>query len=200
MIRIDEKDLGLKRVYIKLAEDYILADDKKIQNWNDAINAVADVMKDLASEYGCLICLKSDGTPINYSIMSIGSVNNAFVYPGEMIKRALLSNASQIIFLHNHPSGGANPSVADIKMTERINFACEIMNISFTDHIIIGAASKEWFSFKEKGLIDPARYKFKTSYDDIKLYHADNKQNEISSDRKQLEVAEQPVYSKKKGR
>ena len=67
-----------------------------------------------------------------------GTIDHTPVYPREVIKRALEVGASSIILVHNHPSGEATPSRADIEMTKRIVEAAEKLNIVVHDHIIIG--------------------------------------------------------------
>jgi DNA repair protein RadC len=67
-----------------------------------------------------------------------GTVDHVPVYPREVVKRALETNASAIILVHNHPSGDPTPSGADIEMTLRIRDAAEVLGIVLHDHLIIG--------------------------------------------------------------
>jgi DNA repair protein RadC len=67
-----------------------------------------------------------------------GTVNSASVHPREVAKVALEKNASSVIVAHNHPSGSANPSRADILITKRLKAALEIIDIKLLDHFIIG--------------------------------------------------------------
>lgn len=80
-----------------------------------------------------------------------GTINEASVYPREVVKRALAHNAAKVIFAHNHPSGNATPSDADQALTQRLKQALALIDISVVDHIVIG--DKETFSFAEHGLI-----------------------------------------------
>ena len=59
-------------------------------------------------------------------------------------------NCATAIFVHNHPSGDPTPSEDDVKLTERLAEAGEIMGIDVLDHIIIG--DKEHLSLKRKDL------------------------------------------------
>jgi len=54
-----------------------------------------------------------------------------------ILQYALKANAHGIILAHNHPCGNLNPSEADLKITERIKLACETVEISLIDHLII---------------------------------------------------------------
>ena len=60
------------------------------------------------------------------------------LYPREIIKRALELGASALILVHNHPSGDTTPSEADIRLTQRVRQAAELMGISVHDHLIVG--------------------------------------------------------------
>ncbi len=80
-----------------------------------------------------------------------GTVDHTPVYPREVVKRALELSASSLILVHNHPSGDATPSKADISMTSGIAKAADPLGIKVLDHIVIGKHSH--FSFKSNGLL-----------------------------------------------
>lgn len=166
---VSNNSLGLDVSYIKLDKAYTLADDRPIRSPEDAVEAVSEVLKDLDREVVCCVALKTDGTPINMSFVSMGTLNTATVCPREVMKTAVLSNAAGIMLFHNHPSGGALPSSQDIEITDRLNQACQLMGIDLVDHIIIGAASKEWFSFKTKAMINPVIPNHKKELEEIEL-------------------------------
>jgi DNA repair protein RadC len=84
-------------------------------------------------------------------LQEIGTVDHTPVYPREIIKRALYLEASNIILVHNHPSGNTKPSKADIDMTKRIVQACHTVGITVHDHVII--SNKSHYSFKSHGLM-----------------------------------------------
>ncbi|MDG6894897.1 hypothetical protein A6A20_04475 [Volucribacter amazonae] len=85
---------------------------------------------------------------IKQETLFLGTINQANVYPREIIKTALAYNAAAIILAHNHPSGVATPSPQDKQMTEQIKQACELMEIRVLDHFIIGKGT--YFSFAEQ--------------------------------------------------
>lgn len=84
--------------------------------------------------------------------IATGTVNQAVVYPREIIRHALLVGSSSIVLMHNHPSGCTKPSDADIRLTRTIKEAARILDILVHDHIIIGSGN-HFFSFREEGLI-----------------------------------------------
>lgn len=80
--------------------------------------------------------------------VSVGNASSSLVHPREVFKAAILSNASSIILVHNHPSGDPTPSFEDGMITEKIQNAGKIMGIPLADHVIIGDEGA-YYSFKE---------------------------------------------------
>ena len=80
-----------------------------------------------------------------------GTVNQAAIYPREILRHALLLGVSSIILTHNHPSGNTSPSEADIHLTRTLKTGAAIFDMQILDHIIIGESS--YCSFKEDGII-----------------------------------------------
>ena len=68
-----------------------------------------------------------------------GTIDGTSVYPREVVKEALAVNAAAVILAHNHPSGVAEPSQADERITRRLKSALELVDIRLLDHLIIGA-------------------------------------------------------------
>lgn len=95
---------------------------------------------------------------------SVGSLNEAMAHPRELFKSSILSNAESMMLIHCHPSGNVFPSKADTMMTDRMNKLCELMGIPLIDHIIVGGDNREFFSFREKGMIDNPKITLSTDY------------------------------------
>lgn len=81
----------------------------------------------------------------------LGTLDGAAVYPREVAVRALQYRAAAVILAHNHPSGIAEPSGADRRITERLQAALGLLDIRVLDHVIIGRGHA--FSFAEQGLL-----------------------------------------------
>jgi len=81
-----------------------------------------------------------------------GTIDQAPVYPREVLKQALEKKAKSMILVHNHPSGRTNPSKGDLMTTKKITMAAMIVDVRVLDHIIIGGP-QEYFSFEEEGLM-----------------------------------------------
>jgi DNA repair protein RadC len=80
-----------------------------------------------------------------------GSLTQSSVYPREVVKAALEHNASGVMFAHNHPSGRAEPSEADKRITNALSQALALIDVRVLDHIVVTAS--EAYSFAEHGLI-----------------------------------------------
>ena len=80
-----------------------------------------------------------------------GTVDGAQVHPREVVRRALAHNAAAAIFAHNHPSGDADPSAADIAVTRRLADALALIDVRVLDHFVIGRAAP--VSLAERGLL-----------------------------------------------
>ena len=80
---------------------------------------------------------------ISDELLSTGTVDHVPVYPREVIKRALMLNASALILIHNHPSGDPTPSEADLSMTKEIQKGCKYLGLTLHDHIIVGAGTEQ---------------------------------------------------------
>lgn len=68
-----------------------------------------------------------------------GTIDGAAVYPREVVKRCLYHNAAAVIFAHNHPSGVAEPSQADIAITGKLRSALGTIEVRVLDHLVIGS-------------------------------------------------------------
>lgn len=87
--------------------------------------------------FACLF-LDNQHRMIAFEELFRGTIDGASVYPREVVKQALQHNAAAVILAHNHPSGVAEPSQADIHITRRIKAALDLVDIRVLDHIIIG--------------------------------------------------------------
>jgi len=79
-----------------------------------------------------------------------GTVDGASVHPREVVRAALGINASAAILAHNHPSGVAEPSVADRMLTHELREALRLIGVRVLDHIVVGS---ECVSMAGRGLL-----------------------------------------------
>ncbi len=88
---------------------------------------------------------------IKFEELFYGTIDGASVHAREVVKRALDHNAAAVIFAHNHPSGVAEPSQADRRITDRLKSALLLVDVRVLDHIVVG--DREVISFAERGFL-----------------------------------------------
>lgn len=150
----EQEPFKLEVVSIRLVKDAPLFSDHKIKSPQDAVKVVGDFLCEMDREVMCVINLKADGSPINCSIVSMGTINQTLAEPMELFKASILSNASQMVLVHNHPSGELKPSKQDVMVTDRMLKLTELMGIRLADHVIVGGDNRQYFSFHEKKLLN----------------------------------------------
>lgn len=152
---------------VRLVKDAQVVSDKEIHSPEDAIHIVGEILSDMDREMVCVINLRSDGVPINFSIASIGALSYSMAHPRELLKASILSNAANIILLHNHPSTKLIPSKEDIQLTDRLLKVCELVGIPLLDHIIVGGDNRNYFSFRERGIVRNTRLTYASDYHEL---------------------------------
>lgn len=81
-----------------------------------------------------------------------GTLTQTSVYPREVVKHALEQNAAAVILAHNHPSGRAEASAADISLTQTLKQALALVDVRLLDHFIVTSTEKP-MSLAERGLV-----------------------------------------------
>jgi DNA repair protein RadC len=88
---------------------------------------------------------------ITFREIFLGTVDSATVHPREVLRETLALNAAAVIFVHNHPSGVAEPSTSDVKITERLRHLLQLIDVRVLDHIVVSGT--EAVSMAERGLL-----------------------------------------------
>lgn len=118
---------------------------------NDTKNFLIAQLRAYPHEVFACLFLDNRHQIISFDEMFKGTIDGASVYPREVVKQALARNAAAVIFAHNHPSGIAEPSLADKNITRRLQDALKLVDIRVLDHFIIGDNTA--VSFAELGLL-----------------------------------------------
>ena len=105
----------------------------------------------LAHEMFCCLYLDNRHRVLRFDELFRGTIDGTNVYPREVVKEALSVNAAAIIIAHNHPSGVAEPSQADERITKRLKSALELVDIRLLDHLIV--ADGTTVSLASRGLL-----------------------------------------------
>ncbi len=123
----------------------------KITSAKDAYDAMRPELLDLAHEEFWVILLNRGNQIIKKQPISAGGVSGTVADPKIIFKSALDLLSSNIILVHNHPSGNIKPSKADIQLTEKLKSAGDLLDISVLDHIIF--TDENYFSFANENLL-----------------------------------------------
>jgi len=122
-----------------------------LSNWDAVLVYCQTRMAHLEVEQFRVLYLDRKNVLIADEAQGTGTVDHVPVYPREIVKRALELNASALILVHNHPSGDATPSEADIAMTRHIQTAGDALGLVVHDHLVIGKA--QHVSLRAEGYI-----------------------------------------------
>lgn len=114
----------------------------------DAVKILHPSMRNLAHEEVTVIFLNNMNVVLHTETLYRGSTGEVAFSPRDILSRALGVNATGVIVSHNHPSGDPTPSVSDIRRTEELKKACDVMDISLLDHIIM--SRDRYYSFSEE--------------------------------------------------
>jgi len=103
--------------------------------------------------YEVFACLLLDNRHriLRYEELSRGTIDGASVHAREVIRVVMETNAAAVILAHNHPSGLAEPSQSDLRITQRLKDALALVDVRVLDHHIIGDGSGT--SLAERGLL-----------------------------------------------
>lgn len=130
-----------------------VADEKRyIKSSVDLYNLMYPRMRDLAHEESYALYLRADnsleGTPF---LVSKGGLTSTAVDVRLVLREALIRQTPTLALAHNHPSGNTRPSRDDDQLTERLQHACQLMNVRLLDHIIV--TDGDYYSYREQGKI-----------------------------------------------
>jgi len=108
----------------------------------DALSSPDSVRRYLSSQLAgrqhevfCGLFLDNRHRVIEYTELFTGTIDSAAVYPREVVKNCLRSNAAAVIFAHNHPSGVAEPSDTDVRLTRKLTDALALIDVRVLDHL-----------------------------------------------------------------
>ena len=158
----------LNQVAIRMVEMPPLLSDVPMDGPEAAVKVMADMLKDYDREVVAIVNLQTDGKPINMNVVSMGALDQSIAHPREILKSTILSNASAIMLVHNHPSNKLQPSMDDIATTARVKQLCDLIGVKFLDHIIVGPG-KDYYSFHQKQQIPLSSLKLTNNLEDIEL-------------------------------
>ena len=122
----------------------------KIAQPQDVANLIMLEMGYLKQEQLRVLCLDTKNHVVAQQVVYQGTVNSSVVRVAEVFKPAITHTCPAIVVVHNHPSGDPTPSPEDVRTTDQLRRAGELLDIDLLDHVIVG--QHKWVSLKEHGL------------------------------------------------
>lgn len=117
--------------------------DLIIREWDANILEMLEQVK--------VIFLNRSNKQIGIYNLAKGGITGCVVDIRIILSIALKTLATGVILIHNHPSGNLKPSLADKKITSELKKACDILNITLVDHLIVTKTG--FYSFADEGLL-----------------------------------------------
>ena len=128
------------------------------KNISASIKSSSDVFNMLKSDLGSLnheefwiVHLNNSNKILKKYRLSKGGISSTLVDVRLLLKSAIVSGATSIILVHNHPSGNTKPSQEDLNITRKIKIACDKLDLKVLDHVII--SEKMYFSFADENIL-----------------------------------------------
>ncbi len=143
--------LAVIEICKRLLKEQIIGKDY-IESDKDVMDYLSLSMKDLKEEFFKVIYMNNRNIILSVQTLHKGTVNQAIIYPRDVVKSAIEQNACAVICIHNHPGGSLKPSSMDVEITEKLITVCESVGIRFLDHIIIAPSGN--ISMHEKGYLN----------------------------------------------
>ena len=151
---IGEVRLNVLKAIRQLAQRYFeetLQPGSSIRSPADTETFLLARLRDKPHEVFCCLYLDNRHRVLGFEELFRGTIDGTSVYPREVVKQALSANAAAVILAHNHPSGIAEPSQADERITRRVKAALELVDIRLLDHLVIGDGTST--SLASRGLL-----------------------------------------------
>lgn len=138
-------ELGRRRRSAEVVEKSVISGSK------DVFNYFMSIVEDYHYEGFWILLLNRANKIIKHLRISEGGVSGTVADPKKIFRFSIENGASGIILCHNHPSGNIKPSEQDLKLTNKIRDAGQLLDINVLDHLIIG--EEKYFSFADENLI-----------------------------------------------
>lgn len=138
-------EMGRRHLWARMKQGDLLTSPELVRSYLSA------QLRHQPHEIFSVLFLDSQHRLIAYEEIFFGTIDGASVYPREVVKKALARNAAAVILAHNHPSGLAEPSQADRRITLTLQEALDLVGVKVIDHMVVG--DSEVVSFAERGLL-----------------------------------------------
>lgn len=153
MLTSEENILELQSAHLRTEKMYVpiyslrlvragtLESPARIVEPADAHELVRPYFDGLAQEHMIVLALDTQNRVLAVIPIYVGSVHTTVVRMAELLRPVLMTHATGLIVVHNHPGGDPTPSEQDIALTAKLGEACETVDIELVDHIVAGEGS-----------------------------------------------------------
>jgi DNA repair protein RadC len=117
----------------------------------DVARTMRPLLDGLGQEGVAVLHLGARNQALRLQLVALGTLNAAAVEPREVFRAAVGVGAASVVVAHNHPSGSAEPSDDDVRITRRLKACGQTLGIELLDHIVLGET--DWVSLRERGLL-----------------------------------------------
>ena len=151
---LGEASYALFQAVLEIGRRYLQAEISRTDCFDNPAATrrfLASRLRHLPHEVFACLMLDNRHRLISFEELFRGTIDGASVQPREVVRRALTHNAAAMILAHNHPSGVAEPSDADRRITRHIREALDLIDVRLLDHIVVGDG--EMSSLAEMGWI-----------------------------------------------
>lgn len=138
-------EIGRRVLAERLPRGDVISDPESVRRY------LLGELRDLEHEVFGLLLLDARHQVLRFERLFRGTIDGASVHPREVVRTALGVGAAAVILVHNHPSGVAEPSRADVRITARLKSALELVDVRVLDHLIVGDVDVT--SLAERGLL-----------------------------------------------
>lgn len=138
-------EIGRRVLAERLPRGAVISDPEAVQRF------LLGALRDLDHEVFALLLLDARHRVIRFEPLFRGTIDGASVHPREVVRTVLEAGAAAVVLVHNHPSGVAEPSRADVRITARLRSALELVDVRVLDHLVVGDV--EVTSLAERGLL-----------------------------------------------
>jgi DNA repair protein RadC len=139
-----EYELGSIQVTAELQD----RDNEEVSSFSD-VTSKYEFLRDRPKEHFYAVFLKSDNEVIGDKLIGLGNTSTASIDTKDVARTAVLTNATAVILVHNHPSTNDKATDQDIETTQRIEDALDLFGVEVLDHVIISQTDS--YSMKHNG-------------------------------------------------
>jgi len=144
----------LKQLYVT-----VIREDAPPPRRLSSPGAVALLARDLVAradddrEHFWAVCLDSQNRYLGHFEILVGGAAAAPVDAKVLFRQVLLAGATNLVAIHNHPSGDPTPSREDRALTRQLLDGAELLGLGFHDHVVVGNGTGQWVSMKQRGVL-----------------------------------------------